>query len=172
MTPKSKAELNCLDHIFLMVVIVWNGIFNFFVCRQTISYCQEMEENYLIFGSSVTAFFNFRHVLLPQFKRHCFNVTVFELLWQSALQKYGLRHKLGSRFGYYWPSCSTYLILLDPILGRKSTVLLLLLLLLLCMSRSGDPPPWILKRGGVVSSGRRLISSIGKTKQIAYFFFL
>ena len=37
------------------------------------------------------------------------------------------------------------------------------------MSRSGYPP-WILKRGGVESSGRRLISSIGKTKRIAFFF--
>ena len=33
------------------------------------------------------------------------------------------------------------------------------------------PPPWILKRGGVESSGRRLISSIGKSKRIAFFFF-
>ena len=53
----------------------------------------------------------------------------------------------------------------NPILERRSTVLLLL-----CMSRSGDPP-WILKRGGLESSGRRLISLIGKTKRIAFFFF-
>ena len=39
-----------------------------------------------------------------------------------------------------------------------------------CMSRSGYPP-WILKRGGLESSGRRLISSIGKTKRIAFFYF-
>ena len=32
-----------------------------------------------------------------------------------------------------------------------------------CVSRSGDPP-WILKRGGLERSGRRLISSISKTK--------
>ena len=31
-------------------------------------------------------------------------------------------------------------------------------------------PPWILKRAGLESSGRRLISSIGKTKRIAFFF--
>ena len=58
-----------------------------------------------------------------------------------------------------------------PLLERRSTVLLLLLLLLLhlCMSRSGDPP-WILKWAGLESSDRRLISSIGKTKRIAFFF--
>ena len=33
-----------------------------------------------------------------------------------------------------------------------------------------DHPPWILKRGGLESSGQRLISSIGKTKIIAFFF--
>ena len=38
-----------------------------------------------------------------------------------------------------------------------------------CMSRSYYPP-WILKRAGLESSGRRLISSIGKTKIIAFFF--
>ena len=38
-----------------------------------------------------------------------------------------------------------------------------------CMSRSGYPP-WILKRGALESSGQRLISSIGKTKKIAFFF--
>ena len=38
------------------------------------------------------------------------------------------------------------------------------------LSRS-DHPPWILKRGGLESSGQRLISSIGKTKGIAFFFF-
>ena len=32
-------------------------------------------------------------------------------------------------------------------------------------------PPWILKRGGLESSGRKLISSFGKTKRIAFFFF-
>ena len=32
-------------------------------------------------------------------------------------------------------------------------------------------PPWILKRAGLESSGRRLISSIGKTMGIAFFFF-
>ena len=37
-------------------------------------------------------------------------------------------------------------------------------------SRSGYPP-WILKRGGLVSSGQRLISSIGKTKGIAFIYF-
>ena len=31
-------------------------------------------------------------------------------------------------------------------------------------------PPWILKRCGLESSGRRLISSIGKTKEVAFFF--
>ena len=36
-------------------------------------------------------------------------------------------------------------------------------------SCSGDPP-LILKRVGLESSGRRLISSIGKTKSIAFFF--
>ena len=30
--------------------------------------------------------------------------------------------------------------------------------------------PWILKRGGLESSGRRLISSIGNTKRVAFFF--
>ena len=39
---------------------------------------------------------------------------------------------------------------------------------LLRPSRS-DHSPWILKRGGLDSSGRRLISSIGKTKRIAIF---
>ena len=59
----------------------------------------------------------------------------------------------------------------NPKLERRSAVLLLLLLLLLlCTSRSGDPP-WILKRAGLESSGRRLISSIGKSKGIAFFFF-
>ena len=38
------------------------------------------------------------------------------------------------------------------------------------VSRSGDPP-WILKRAGLESSGQRLISSIGKTKGIAFPFF-
>ena len=51
-----------------------------------------------------------------------------------------------------------------PILERRSTILLLLLL---CMSRSGYPP-WILKRGGLESSGRRLISSIGKIKRVEF----
>ena len=37
------------------------------------------------------------------------------------------------------------------------------------VSRSGYPP-WILKRAGLESSGRRLISSIGKTKGIAFCF--
>ena len=37
-------------------------------------------------------------------------------------------------------------------------------------SRSEDPPPWILKQAGLESSGQRLISSIGKTKRIAFFF--
>ena len=32
-------------------------------------------------------------------------------------------------------------------------------------------PPWILKRAGLESSGRRLISSIGKTKIIALYFY-
>ena len=32
--------------------------------------------------------------------------------------------------------------------------------------------PWILKRGGLESSGWRLISLIGKTKRIAFFFLL
>ena len=32
----------------------------------------------------------------------------------------------------------------------------------------GTPPPWILKRGGLESCGQRLISSIGKTKIIAF----
>ena len=36
-------------------------------------------------------------------------------------------------------------------------------------SRSGQPP-WILIRGGLESSGRRLISSMGKIKRIAFFF--
>ena len=31
------------------------------------------------------------------------------------------------------------------------------------------PPPWIVKRGGLESSGRGLISSIGKTKRIEFF---
>ena len=53
-----------------------------------------------------------------------------------------------------------------PKLERRNPVLLLLLL---CTSRSGYPP-WILKRAGLESSGRRLISSIGKTKGIAFFF--
>ena len=35
---------------------------------------------------------------------------------------------------------------------------------------AGDPPPWILKWAGLESSGQRLISSIGKTKRIAFFF--
>ena len=39
-----------------------------------------------------------------------------------------------------------------------------------CMSRLGYPP-WILKWGGVESSGQRLISSIDKTKIIAFFSF-
>ena len=39
-----------------------------------------------------------------------------------------------------------------------------------CPSRSGYPP-WNLKRGGLESSGQRLISSIGKTKRRALFFF-
>ena len=55
-----------------------------------------------------------------------------------------------------------------PILERRSTVLLLLLLLLLLRHAQGTTP-WILKRGGVESSGRRLISSIGKTKRIVFF---
>ena len=38
------------------------------------------------------------------------------------------------------------------------------------MSRSGYPP-WILNRGGLESSGQRPISSIGKTKRIAYYLF-
>ena len=37
------------------------------------------------------------------------------------------------------------------------------------VSRSGYPP-WILKRGGLESSGRRLISSIGKIKGLVFFF--
>ena len=37
------------------------------------------------------------------------------------------------------------------------------------VSRSGAPP-WILKQGGLESSGRRLISSIGKPKGIAFFY--
>ena len=41
-------------------------------------------------------------------------------------------------------------------------------LLLLYMSRSGYPP-WILKVDGLQSSGHRLISSIGKTKSMAFF---
>ena len=41
-----------------------------------------------------------------------------------------------------------------------------------CVTLRGPPPPWILKRGGVESSGRSLISSIGKAKRIALFFFL
>ena len=32
-------------------------------------------------------------------------------------------------------------------------------------------PPWILKRGGLESSGRRLISSNGKTKLIVFFYY-
>ena len=36
-------------------------------------------------------------------------------------------------------------------------------------SRSGDPP-WILKWAGLVSFGRKLISSIGKIKRIIFFF--
>ena len=32
-------------------------------------------------------------------------------------------------------------------------------------------PPWILKRGGLESSGQRLISSVGKTKRIAFIIF-
>ena len=39
------------------------------------------------------------------------------------------------------------------------------------VSRSGYPP-WIQKRAGLESSGRRLISSIGKTKGIAFFVFV
>ena len=38
------------------------------------------------------------------------------------------------------------------------------------LSRSGYPP-WILKQAGLESSGRRLISSIGKTKKNAFFCF-
>ena len=38
------------------------------------------------------------------------------------------------------------------------------------VSHSGDPP-WILKQAGLESSGQRLISSIGKTKRIAFLFF-
>ena len=36
-------------------------------------------------------------------------------------------------------------------------------------SHSGYPP-WILKQGGLDSFGQRLISSIGKTKRMAFFF--
>ena len=53
--------------------------------------------------------------------------------------------------------------------SNVGTLVLLLLLLLLCMSRSGDPP-WILKWAGLESSGQRLISSTGKIKKIAFFF--
>ena len=56
---------------------------------------------------------------------------------------------------------------INPILERGSAVLLLLLLL---HHAQGTPPPWILKRDGLESSGRRLITSIGKTKRIENFF--
>ena len=57
----------------------------------------------------------------------------------------------------------------NPILERRSTVLLLL-----CMYVTLRVAPGILKQGGVKSSCQRLISSIGKTKRIAFFwqFFL
>ena len=42
------------------------------------------------------------------------------------------------------------------------------LLFVLCSSRSGTPP-WILKLGGLESSSGIIISSIGKTKIIAFF---
>ena len=58
-----------------------------------------------------------------------------------------------------------------PILGTRISVRLSGLLRP-STSRSGDPPPWILKRARLESSGQRLISSIGKTKRIAFFFFL
>ena len=53
----------------------------------------------------------------------------------------------------------------NPILERGSTVLLLLLLL----PHAQATPPWMLKRGGLESSGRRLISSIGKLKRKVFF---
>ena len=46
---------------------------------------------------------------------------------------------------------------------------LLLLCMYVCMSRSGSPPPWILKWGGLKISGQKPISSIDKTKRIAFF---
>ena len=68
------------------------------------------------------------------------------------------------------PTCSFQLVL---VILRSSTSLIL-------NQKGGFPsvrmscsgyPPWILKRAGLESSGRRLISSIGKTKGIAIFFF-
>ena len=53
----------------------------------------------------------------------------------------------------------------NPKLERRNPVRLLL-----CTSRSGYSPRFM-KRGGLESSGRRLLSSIGKTKRIASFFF-
>ena len=41
----------------------------------------------------------------------------------------------------------------------------------LCSSHSNHPPSWILKQGGLESSGQRLISSISKTKIIAFLCF-
>ena len=40
------------------------------------------------------------------------------------------------------------------------------------VSRSRDPPPWFLKHGELECSGRRLSSLNGRTKRIAYFFYL
>ena len=51
-----------------------------------------------------------------------------------------------------------------PILDTRISFVLLLL------RQVRTTPPWILKRAGVESSGRRLISQIGKTKRIAFFF--
>ena len=55
-----------------------------------------------------------------------------------------------------------------PILERGSAVLLLLLLL--CHAQ-GTPSPWVLKWAGLESSGKRLVSLIGKIKRIDFFVF-
>ena len=52
-----------------------------------------------------------------------------------------------------------------PLLERERTVLLLLLLL---FCHAQGTLPWILKWAGLESSGQRLISSISKTKRIAF----
>ena len=71
---------------------------------------------------------------------------------------------------YCWPrknphtsiNCqSSVFVLMYPILDKRISGL--------SPPRSGYPP-WILKRGGLESSGRRLISPIGKKKENSIFF--